>query len=163
MITNDNNNNIEERDDEQQSSDDKLYGESSEDGDYNSAISSNSESAYEEREEKYSDEEEHSFEENEDEMQEHYIEDDQILGDPAKWEYFPFPNLESALLYTWCNLNPRISTRKMKLLLEILHTPEFKVTNLPKSLYFFDHMRSKMPTIQLRKITMLLCCFVLPI
>ena len=66
-----------------------------------------------------------------------------------KASYFPFTNKETALLYLWANLQPRISTRKLQLLLDVLHTPDFDVRNLPTSTYRMNKVEKKIPILKI--------------
>ena len=65
-----------------------------------------------------------------------------------KSEMYPFANMESALLYLWANAQPRISKRKLQGLLDVLHTAQFNVQNLPKSSYFFKQIRASLPKVR---------------
>jgi len=92
------------------------------------------------------------------EQPEEYLEDQERLDKEGDSGYFPFPNMECALLFTWTNLNPRITSRKLKLLLEILHTPGFNVNNLPKTLHFFQLLQKKLPILQVGKSFFIYIC-----
>ena len=83
------------------------------------------------------------------EQPEEYLEDQDRLMKELNDGYFPFPNMECALLFTWANLNPRITSRKLKLLLEILHTPGVNIGNLPKTLYFFQQLKKNLPILHI--------------
>ena len=60
--------------------------------------------------------------------------------------FFPFANKETALLYFWANSQPRISTRKLQLLLDILHTKNFSIKKVPKSIYLLQKAQNNLPS-----------------
>ena len=66
-----------------------------------------------------------------------------------KGNFFPFQNKETALLYLWAHVHPRISTRKLQCLLDVLHTPGFDVQNLPPSTYLLKKVQKKLPTLKI--------------
>ena len=66
--------------------------------------------------------------------------------------FFPFPNIETALLFFWANTTPRISKRKLQQLLDILHFTNFKVQNVPKTVHMLKKYKLQLPSFKLGKI-----------
>ena len=79
---------------------------------------------------------------------EHKIESDVSDSEEKKSHHYPFPNMETALIYLWAHVHPRLSKRKIQGLLEVLHTPGFKLANVPKSTHHLQKYKKRLPLIK---------------
>ena len=65
-----------------------------------------------------------------------------------KSTHFPFPNMETALIYLWAHSQPRLSKHKIQALLDVLHTPGFTIENVPKITHHLQKHKQRLPSIQ---------------
>ena len=65
--------------------------------------------------------------------------------------YYPFPNMETALIYLWAHVHPRLSIRKIQGLLDLLHTPGFTISNVPKTTYLLQKHKKHLPLVSTSK------------
>jgi hypothetical protein len=62
-------------------------------------------------------------------------------------DFRPFSNLEEFLFSLWVETS-QIPYSKVEKLLQILHLPNFNISNLPKSVYRFKSIHKKLPILQ---------------
>ena len=68
-----------------------------------------------------------------------------------KYTHFPFPNMETAMIYLWAHVHPRLSKRKIQALLDVLHAPGFTPANVPKTVYHLQKYKKGLPTLNTSK------------
>ena len=77
-----------------------------------------------------------------------YVEDKENHHE-QKANHDPFPNMETGLLYLWAHTHPRISKRKLQVLLDVLLTPGFSLQNVPKTAYYLQKYATALPTLNI--------------
>ena len=78
---------------------------------------------------------------------EEYVEDKK--HQEQKTNHYPFPNMETGLLYLWAHAHPRISKRKLQGLLDVLLKPGFSLQNAPKTAYYLQKYATALPTLNI--------------